>query len=649
MIKKIAILGIIALFTFLLIYCTTDESTIIGPFGDASKYITVANFSADKTLLYSNGDTSIVNIKVLDIDKSPAIGLKIDFTAQFGNITESDTTDSSGIAFATFVSSDSAGVNIVTADFGIKTDSLEIRIIHYQPKYVDLFSESLTLVADGISYTTITAVFKDSLGSPMPGLLVTFNTTLGTLYPVHVQTDDNGVAITTLTSVAEEGIATVTATSFVTNEIEVEFKNYVPVYVDIDSEIRTLLADGMSEASIVAKAYDSANEFIPGAVFNFSSTVGSLNKTTNVRANQDGEAEVTLTSEGSSIDTTAIVKAVVVADTSISEDVDIKLLGITSITNIDSTKMSNGGVYKAYIRTNLFETFSGLNLSSGVVSFSSPTGIMNDPLVAINELGAAYSIFETNVFPTSQNDIIITGKLSSSSVISSESEEFDIPGVEMLVNTVDDEVMGDGEGWVLVKATLRETTGEAITNMEIDWETEAGTIIGQSTTNTNGHTIDTLRIEAAVSGNINNAVIAKYGEYVSASDIITFVSPINSNRLILGFEPDTTGHGIIPCNIDTAIAVREVGISAQFVNSNGIGYGGQLINFSVVPNNFASICPTDTTSVDTTGGGISGLANVMMVYPPQSGGEIVRVWAEHLDGTRGSIDVILPKDIAAVD
>jgi len=150
MIKKIAILGIIALFTFLLIYCTTDESTIIGPFGDASKYITVANFSADKTLLYSNGDTSIVNIKVLDIDKSPAIGLKIDFTAQFGIITESDTTDSSGIAFATFVSSDSAGVNIVTADFGIKTDSLEIRIIHYQPKYVDLFSESLTLVADGI-------------------------------------------------------------------------------------------------------------------------------------------------------------------------------------------------------------------------------------------------------------------------------------------------------------------------------------------------------------------------------------------------------------------------------------------------------------------------------------------------------------------
>ena len=42
--------------------------------------------------------------------------------------------------------------------------------------------------------------------------------------------------------------------------------------------------------------------------------------------------------------------------------------------------------------------------------------------------------------------------------------------------------------------------------------------------------------------------------------------------------------------------------------------------------------------------GLKGLANVMMVYPPQNAGEVVRVWAQAPDGTRGSIDVILPKD-----
>ena len=120
MIKKITLLGIIVLFTLLFIYCTTDESTITGPFGNADKYISVSDFSADKLLLYSNGDTTIVRIKVLDVDKSPAIGLIVDFSAQFGNITESDTTDSSGIALATFISDNNTGENIITADTGVK-------------------------------------------------------------------------------------------------------------------------------------------------------------------------------------------------------------------------------------------------------------------------------------------------------------------------------------------------------------------------------------------------------------------------------------------------------------------------------------------------------------------------------------------------
>ena len=66
---------------------------------------------------------------------------------------------------------------------------------------------------------------------------------------------------------------------------------------------------------------------------------------------------------------------------------------------------------------------------------------------------------------------------------------------------------------------------------------------------------------------------------------------------------------------------------------------GQTINFSVVPNNFAAICPT-TVTVDS----LNGRALVMLAYPPQNAGEVVRVWAQAPDGTRGSIDVILPKD-----
>lgn len=924
MIKKIALIGIIILFTLLLIYCTTDESTIIGPFGNADKYISIANFSADKILLYSNGDTTIVRIRVLDVDKTPAIGLIVDFSAQFGSITESDTTDSSGTALATFVSDDKTGENIITADTGIKKHTLTLRVVHYQPKYVELFSENPVLLADGIDRTKINAVLKDSIGYPMPDVTVRFNTTLGTLtskigvtdddgevttelisgledgtalvtatsyvtsfvevemkkyvpfdidissetytlladglskteitaiprddqgrkmpnIPVYfsttmgnlsskiVNTEADGVAKTTLTSTTEEGIATVTATSYVTGEVKIKFQKYVPSYLELSAESPVLLADGessttitavvkdstgkrmegetvrfstnlgtlsetikltdqdgiaktvltssttpgeafvtatsyitnfvkvefninvpstidmsaspsiiladgiststitaipkdkdgkrmpgltvqfsttlgslnetiletnsdgiaevvltsgttegtalvtatsstsyqvgvqfiayspayivlslegdsessiladgKSEINITAIVYNSANEIIPWALVDFSTTHGSLNKTT-VRADQAGKAIVTLTSAGSAWSYLAVVTAGV-QGTSISETISVKFRGISIKTHVDSVQFASGGKYKVFIRAELIDIDESLLLEKATVKFNSTIGSMEDEVQITDEFGRAFSILSAEVTGIDQSGLKIYAKLwfAPNEVIDS-TESMVIPGVEALISTVDDEVMGDGEGWALVKATLREITGKAITETEIAWKTTLGTIIGRSKTNTSGHTIDTLRIENSVSTNTNVTITANYGDNISISDIVKFIPPIGQNRLILGFEPDTTGHGIIPCDTDTTLALRDVGISAQFVDSGSSGIGFQRVDFSVVPNNFASICPFDTTSVN-------GAAIVMMVYPPQNAGQIVRVWAEAPDGTRGSIDVILPKD-----
>ncbi|MCJ7802290.1 MAG: hypothetical protein MUP82_08050, partial [Candidatus Marinimicrobia bacterium] len=310
--------------------------------------------------------------------------------------------------------------------------------------------------------------------------------------------------------------------------------------------------------------------------------------------------------------------------------------GITNITYIDSAKMSDYGMYNAYIRTNLFETINGPNISNGTVLFSPPAGIgeMVDHTVAVDATGTAISVFKAEVLPTNQNNIIITSQLSSAPVLT-DTVEFDIPGVEMLIKTIDDKVMGDGEGWALVKATLREITGKAIAGTKIEWETTLGTIIGQSKTNSSGHTIDTLRIENSVSSDTDVTIKANYGDNVSISGVVTFIEPENSNRLILGFEPDISrDSSFVACDIEVDFAVRDVGISALLVDSLGNGIDWQLIDFSVVPTNFARICDRAYTS--------NGIATVMLAYPPQRAGEIVRVWGKAPDGTRGSIDIILP-------
>jgi len=635
MIKKITLLGIIVLFTLLFIYCTTDDATILGPFGNASKYITIANFSADKTVLYSNGDTSLVSIKVLDVDNTPAIGLIVGFTTQFGSITESAITDSSGIALAIFISDDNIGENIITADTGVKKYELYLHVVHYQPKYVELFADSNLLLADGISKTNITAVVKDSTGNPMPDVTVRFSTTLGTLSTSIIITNSEGIAETILMGGSIEGQAHVTATAYITNVTIIYIVSDLPSAIYLESSEVSILADGMSTSDISATAYNIYGETVPGVSLDFSTSFGSVSRS-QINTDQDGLAQIALTSAGSIDDVIATVRAAVTSDTSSNENINIQLRGITSFTSIDSTIMSDGGIYKAYIRTNLFETINGPNISNGTVLFSPPAGIgeMVDHTVSVDATGTAISVFETEVLPTNQNNIIITSQLSSAPVLT-DTVEFDIPGVEMLINTIDDEVMGDGEGWVLAKATLREITGEAITSMEIDWETEVGTIIGQSRTDTSGHAYATLRIENSVSSDTDVAIIAKYGDYISASDIVTFIPPVNDNRLILGFEPDISrDSSYVACDIDVEFAIRDVGISALFVDAIGNGIDWQLIYFSVVPNNFARICERAYTRY--------GIATVMLAYPPQNGGEIVRVWGKAPDGTRGSIDVVLP-------
>jgi hypothetical protein len=479
-------------------------------------------------------------------------------------------------------------------------------------------------------------VLKDSVGNLMPEITVNFETDLGTLSSHVEQTDISGIAKTELTSTNYEGTATITATSFVASYIKVEFKESVPVFAEISSDSTKLLADGISETKIIAKVYDSANKVIPGAVFDFSTNLGSLDYAEGVRANQEGEAEVTFTSSGSAIDTTVIIKAVVAADKSISEEISIKLRGITSITYIDSTNMSDYGIYKAYIRTHLRETTSGKSISDGAVYFSAPVGTMNYPLVEIDEQGTAESVFNIEVLPINQNNIIITSELSSAPEVFSATNVLTVPGAELLVSTIDDVIMGDSEGYALVKATLRESDGNAaIPLASITWTTTMGTIIGTSSTNSIGNTIDTLVIESAVNQAANITVTANFGDYVSDNEVLTFIPPVNDNRLILGFEPDTTDLGIVPCDLYNSIAIKEGGISALFVSGNGYGIPGEEIHFSIVPNNFAAICSITYTSTN-------GVAMVMFAYPPQSSGQIIRVWGEAFDGTKGSIDIILP-------
>ncbi|NJO04201.1 MAG: phytase [Chloroflexaceae bacterium] len=78
---------------------------------------------------------------------------------------------------------------------------------------LDVSSADLSLPADGVSSTTITAEATDVYGNSIEGAEVTFSTTAGTLDPLTATTNSTGIATTTLTAGTVPGVATVTATA----------------------------------------------------------------------------------------------------------------------------------------------------------------------------------------------------------------------------------------------------------------------------------------------------------------------------------------------------------------------------------------------------------------------------------------------------
>jgi hypothetical protein len=88
---------------------------------------------------------------------------------------------------------------------------------------VTVTASPTTVQADGIQYSTITATVKDEWGNAIPGVIVNFETTIGTLSATSAITDEDGVATVTLKSTTR-GTATVTATAdSISDTVEVYF------------------------------------------------------------------------------------------------------------------------------------------------------------------------------------------------------------------------------------------------------------------------------------------------------------------------------------------------------------------------------------------------------------------------------------------
>jgi hypothetical protein len=227
----------------------TGTASVTARFGadlSASAQVTFAAIPATSTLLLSadpaempadGASRSVLLATALDANGFPVPdGTAVLFVLESGSgqIVAPLAATSSGQAQATFIAGTTAGPVTVRAESGTTEVVTSIALASLGTSNIILTSSPASILADGIAYTTITAVLTDGFGNPVvPGTAVQFATSRGVLEEL-TPTDATGTATAKLrASRFETGLARVTATAGeATKTIDVTFTSEAAAHIE---------------------------------------------------------------------------------------------------------------------------------------------------------------------------------------------------------------------------------------------------------------------------------------------------------------------------------------------------------------------------------------------------------------------------------
>ena len=264
-------------YAFRAIYCDTALYTIAG---DA--------VSADSIFLTSDIDTmpadgyasaQIVATVFDSLGNHVGSGRKVVFSSTIGQVfPEATLTGASGQVTTFLYSGLDPGECIITATSGGAAENLSFIFLTTSPASINLYSDSLSLTADGYSSCEIRAMVYDSMGHTVcNGTPILFSSTSGTISPPLSYTN-NGIATATLTAGTYIGNDTVIAACGPLSDTIMIWKHPGPpavIYVGISDSM--LYAGDSLTSEVAAWVTDElGNPCANGIPVNFSASLGSI-------------------------------------------------------------------------------------------------------------------------------------------------------------------------------------------------------------------------------------------------------------------------------------------------------------------------------------------------------------------------------------
>lgn len=238
----------------------------------------------------ADGQSSVeVVARLINAERNPVVGARIDFSTTRGSITSPILTDLSGEARAVLQSASQTGAANITASFGALTQSTTVNFVALPTVNSILLSVvSASLDADGADRTTITATVLDGTDAPMPdGTPVIFSITGGggSLISPNVVTEDGDASVTYVAGTSP-GVVTVRASSgSITRNVSLTLVPVEAAGLTLSAGSSTVLADGLSSTILTATVSDAFNNPVAaGTVVNFATSLGSLEAITTTNA-----------------------------------------------------------------------------------------------------------------------------------------------------------------------------------------------------------------------------------------------------------------------------------------------------------------------------------------------------------------------------
>jgi adhesin/invasin len=579
----VLLLSALVMSAFLLSCSKHRSANPVAPVHDPSVFI--SSLTADPPFMAA-ADSSVITALVLDADSKPLSGLTVQFSATLGTVEESAITNSAGIATALFRAGSTEGVATITAQVGEVVRNIAVQV---GLETGMLTADPASILADGVSTSTVSARLLDENGNPHAGMTVYFYTSCGQITP-SATTDGDGTAMAILTSAVSprdtaayvtcsvaqargllswdvpgrktrgltaSGVEVIPEAISSASTEDMAMVSFRGISLSLISEEQALSADGLSSTQLTATLVETSYPHtpVPGLPVSFVSDLGTISPR-EVNTDADGQAIATLTS--GQTDGPATVYAEY--QQAIVDSVTVHFQSLSLILSSDQTSLLADGEATASVSALLLNS-AGNPVSGASVEFSVNLGSITSPHITGHD-GKATATLTSSTNPGACHIVAAFGSSLSDSLV----VQFSSYSISLVAEPAS--ILADGADSSQITVILKDGQGHPLADQMVDLYTDLGDLYPQTVvTDNSGRAWVTLTswISSVDSQAVVTAIFKEGSEQVTVSmrgislDVSADPTSIAANgvstcTITASLKENTRGYGI---------ASREIGFATN--------------------------------------------------------------------------------------